>query len=63
MCRCHSLKDVQNHAFRRWQREFREQVQPMLDEREKLIEENHELREQVARLEGQRSKTAQRVTA
>jgi predicted nucleic acid-binding Zn-ribbon protein len=45
--RCYHLNNVRDIAFRRWQRLLRDEVQPMLDEREKLIEENAALLEQI----------------
>jgi regulator of replication initiation timing len=49
--RCYSLQHVQNQAFRRWQRELRDVIQPMLDERDKLLIENDLLRKAVAAYE------------
>jgi hypothetical protein len=46
-CRAGSL---QPHILRRIQRRVRDEIQPMLDEREALIEENAKLREQIAAL-------------
>jgi hypothetical protein len=46
-CRAGTL---QHHILRRMQRRVRDEIQPMLDEREQLIEENASLREQVAAL-------------
>jgi hypothetical protein len=46
-CRAGAL---QHHVLRRMQRRVRDEIQPMLDEREVLIEENASLREQVAAL-------------
>ena len=40
-CRAHEL---QPHFLRRCQREFREIIQPMLDERDVLLAENTELK-------------------
>lgn len=43
--RCHTLGQVQVQSFRRWQRLLRDEIQPQLDERERLLVENAELRE------------------
>lgn len=32
-------REVQPHAFGRWQRELRDVIQPMLDERDRLLAE------------------------
>lgn len=53
-CRAHELRP---EFFRRCQRVFRDEVQPQLDERERLIEENHSLLEQLNAL---KKKTAKR---
>jgi hypothetical protein len=42
---------LQPHVLRRFQRLLRDEIQPMLDEREKLIEEVAGLRAQVTALE------------
>jgi hypothetical protein len=49
-CRIGSLDSCQPSFFRRCQREFSQIVQPMLDERERLITENADLSEQVLAL-------------
>lgn len=46
-CRAHELRP---EFFRRCQREFRNEVQPMLDQREQLLVENAALKAQVAEL-------------
>lgn len=38
--RVFTVDRVQTHAFRRWQRILSTEIQPMLDERERLLEEN-----------------------
>jgi cell division septum initiation protein DivIVA len=48
--RCYSLQHVQNQAFRRWQRLLRDDVQPLLDERETFLVENHRLHEEILML-------------
>lgn len=48
--RINSLDSCQPSFFRRCQREFRDNVQPMLDERERLLVEVETLREQVEQL-------------
>ena len=45
-----STPDLRTEFFRRCQRVFRDEVQPMLDERERLLIENVELRAQVEAL-------------
>lgn len=55
-CRIYSLSNYQSLSFRRHQRLLRDEVQPLLDEREKLIEENHQLREQLAVLQAETPK-------
>jgi len=49
-CRAGELRPGKLHQF---QREFRDQIQPLLDERERLLEENAALR---AQLEAQPAK-------
>ncbi len=49
-CRIYSLATLQNVPFRRMQRIMRDEVQPMLDERDKLLVENAELRAQIEKL-------------
>lgn len=49
-CRINGLGACQPSFFRRCQREFREHVQPMLDERDRLLVETVELREANAQL-------------
>lgn len=44
-CRAHELQPT---FFRRCQREFRSEVQPLLDQREVLIVENADLKAQLA---------------
>ncbi len=46
-CRAH---DFQAHFLRRCQRVFREEVQPQLDERERLLDENAALKAQIETL-------------
>jgi hypothetical protein len=41
-CRVAGVGNCQSHFFNRCQREFRDQIQPLLDERERLLEENAE---------------------
>ena len=48
-CRVSSMDSCRPDFFRRCQREFRDIVQPQLDERDRLITEVAELREQLLR--------------
>lgn len=57
-CRVHSLQNLQPIAFRRMQRIMRDEVQPQLDERDRLLVENADLREQVERLSKKAAKGA-----
>ena len=50
-CRIYSLERMRTQSFRRYQRVFRDEVQPMLDERERLLVEVEELRGTVERLQ------------
>jgi hypothetical protein len=50
IARVHRLGDVQNHAFRRWQRILKDEVQRHLDERDALLVEVAELRADSERL-------------
>jgi hypothetical protein len=43
LCRVHSVQALRQDFFRRCQRLLRDDIQPLLDEREKLILENHTL--------------------
>jgi hypothetical protein len=45
--RVHTVDRIQVHAFRRWQRLLSTEVQPMLDELERLRVENAELKAQL----------------
>ena len=49
-CRINSLENMRFDFFRRCQRVFREDVQPQLDERERLLEENAALKADLERL-------------
>ena len=49
-CRVYSLTNLQNQSFRRMQRILRDEVQPQLDERERLLVENEALRAEVEKL-------------
>jgi hypothetical protein len=50
-CRIKSLGQMRPESFRRFQRVLRSEIQPQLDERDRLIEENGKLRDRVAYLE------------
>jgi hypothetical protein len=52
---CRQSGQLQPEFYRRCQRVFRDEVQPMLDERDRLIEENATLK---AQLEKQNRKAA-----
>jgi regulator of replication initiation timing len=54
-CRVYSLGSLQAQAFRRMQRVLRDEVQPQLDERDKLIEENAALKAENSQLSEQLS--------
>jgi hypothetical protein len=56
-CRIGSLQDYRPDVFRRHQRHMRDVVQPRLDERDQLIEENAALTEEVATLKKSRKAT------
>jgi len=62
VCRVPGVAQCQPHFFNRLQRELRDVIQPLLDERDRLIEENAALREDVLRLtaaaEGRSAKRA-----
>lgn len=60
ICRIPGLGACQATSFNRFQRLLRTDIQPMLDERDKLIEENAALREELTK--AQKSKK-QAVTA
>lgn len=49
-CRIYSADSMRSEFFRRCQREFRDRVQPQLDERERLLVENAELKAQIEQL-------------
>jgi len=46
-CRVHSPDQMRTEFFRRCQRVFRDEVQPQLDERDRLLEENAALKAQL----------------
>lgn len=50
-CRVAGVGNCQSHFFNRCQREFRDQIQPMLDERERLLIENDALKKRAEELE------------
>jgi hypothetical protein len=54
------LNNVRDQAFRRWQRLLRDEVQPLLDERDVFIEENARLREEVLLLQKQTERKAKK---
>jgi regulator of replication initiation timing len=56
IARVHRLGDVQNHAFRRWQRILKDEVQRHLDERDALLVEVAELLEENAALKAENEK-------
>lgn len=56
--RCYSLASVRDTSFRRWQRILRDEVQPLLDERDRLIDENAALREANLKLSKPRGRKA-----
>ena len=43
-CRVSGVNNCQPHFFNRMQRELRDQIQPLLNEREQLLEENAALK-------------------
>lgn len=47
-CRIHSPERMQTVFFRRMQRVLRDEIAPMLDERERLLAENAELKAEIA---------------
>jgi hypothetical protein len=53
---CRQGGTLQPEFYRRCQRVFREEVQPMLDERDRLIEENAALKAQVEKLTTRKAK-------
>lgn len=55
-CRIQGVSACQPEFFRRTQRELRDTVQPLLDEREHLIEENARLREELLKATKPRAK-------
>lgn len=57
-CRIPGLSACQPHSFNKFQRLLRSDVQPLLDEREKLLEENHKLHEQIRALEAKAGRKA-----
>jgi regulator of replication initiation timing len=61
-CRIHSPERMQTTFFRRAQRELRDVIQPMLDERDRLLVENAELRAEVEK-SSKRKPKAETVTA
>lgn len=50
-CRISGVGNCQAHFFNRCQREFRDTINPALDERERLLVENANLKAQIAALE------------
>jgi hypothetical protein len=61
-CRIHSPERMQTIFFRRMQRVLRDEVQPMLDERDRLLAENAELRAEVEKASKRKPRT-ETVTA
>jgi hypothetical protein len=59
-CRAHELRP---EFFRRCQREFRSEVQPMLDQREQLLVENAALTAEVADLKEKLDRKRTKVSA
>lgn len=49
-CRIHGMDSMRPEFFRRCQRTFREEVQPQMDERDRLLVENAALKLQVEKL-------------
>lgn len=62
-CRIPSLANLQTVAFRRMQRVFQAEIHPMLDERERLLVENAELRAQLEALQKKAERRRAEVTA
>lgn len=60
-CRVQGVGNCQAHFFNRCQRVFRDEVQPQLDERERLLEENAMLKAEIAKLTAKKKPEA--VTA
>ena len=54
-CRIFALDQMRPQAFRRFQRVFRDEVQPQLDERERLLEENAALKAEIETLREQQA--------
>src|SRR4029077_12940826 len=59
-CRVPGVSACQPHFFNRVQRELRDTIQPLLDERERLLEEVASLREQLAKKKKPEAVTAGR---
>lgn len=57
-CRVHGFSGLQPSFFNRCQRVFREEVLPQLDERERLLEENAQLKTQVEKLSKKKAEVA-----
>jgi regulator of replication initiation timing len=53
-CRVAGVHQCQPQFFNRMQRELRDQVQPLLNERESLLIENAQLRDQLAKAKPKR---------
>lgn len=49
-CRIAGVGSCQSHVFNRLQRELRDDIQPKLDERERVLEENAALKIQIEKL-------------
>jgi regulator of replication initiation timing len=61
-CKIHTADRMNTIFFRRMQRELRDVIQPMLDERDRLLVENAELRAEVEKTSKRKPK-AETVTA
>jgi hypothetical protein len=55
-CRIQNADGMRTEFFRRCQRVFRDEVQPQLDERERLLVENGDLKAQLDKLSARRAK-------
>ena len=55
-CRVKSMGSLRLDVFRRMQRLFRDEVNPRLDERDRLLEENAALKAEVERLTAKAAK-------
>lgn len=68
-CRVYSLSSLQNVHFRRMQRVMRDEIQPLLDDHDRLVQENAALKAEIETLKTQKRgpgrprKDAEAVTA